>query len=208
MDVQVSIENVVCRVRNTNGGWIKYVGILDPEAYTRGVMRWRAIGGAARLTPLGVSFLEGAFGAREFLQDESHTYAQFIVDEDRVEGVLTIFANLERGNDYEFPAAEDIRQKLREKHVEGMAPVLIPARTGEVGVRYLSTLRQPPLSASGVRRLFRLHELTVFPDMEVCLLKSPLLRTLTVPELATTCGGSRMGETQDGEEIASDLFLS
>lgn len=219
--VRVSVANLVLNINTIGTGESCRVGILNANAFEKGMKRYQALGGGAQLTLLGVNFLREKFAAREFELDGDTGFhdARFLIEERHLREVLNWFESFSGiGHRFEHDPDDEIRHELCNRELTGIPPIVSVREMLEVKVVYKKNVRQPePKTGQGTslrerpgiptRRLFRLYDLWASPLIVRKIINSKAIRVLTKPELATTEGGSSRGHTKDGIEIADNLFL-
>lgn len=203
MDVRVSIGNLGCRLRLTRSKFVYYFGILNRKALEDGERVARALGGAAQMTPNGQDFLRREFGAR-FLEGID---ARFIVDDSRLEEILSIF-ECRDSTIYEIDAIREIMEELSTKELPIQdCPILSPAETGSIVTSFIKTVRPTdnrtmPRDLPGMRtvRLFNIFEIIVEAPVLMKILASPVIYTLTPEEQFRVSTGEEIFREEIGQK--------
>jgi len=219
--VRISVANVVECVQVQGTRDLIPIGILNKDRWNNdGVRRFQLLGGAVALTDRMVRQLEDHCQARGFSidVDANVTDARFFVPERFVTRAMNMFMWYGSGL-YESTPHREVTGELTNDGYKG-----IPAVFGE-GLTILSdelrfarmVLQEPLRSGSGTstrehttiptRRLFRSFLLRLPPSTVDTLLTSPLIHRFTDGELETTMGGTQMGTTGDGAEIADNIGM-
>lgn len=178
----------------------------DPNTFS-------ASGGAVRLTERGKQYLKEKFGADNFEREEDMD-ARFTVPKDKHEEVLAFFEN--PNPEYFDIAPTDMLKELEKGSNPAAAGALTKEDIARIKVVRVDASRQPPpeseqdgdddSSKPKNRRLFHRYEIIVPPDVYEKLKASPGVRFFTDEEVATTNGGTRVGETSDGKKIANNIY--
>lgn len=180
------------------GGFLQksHVGIwLDKRK------RYGAIGGAVALTPKGMTVLE-RLGAVNF---EAGSDARFKIPLDMVGPVMDFFC-LRDKNFYEVSPEREVIEELFTPELDGQVEGILPKLyESGVKVKYRRTTIQP-ITDVAQRRIFYVYDLHVARSAYDMLKASRHLRFLSKREVATTCGGTKVGMTRDGFDIADNIF--
>lgn len=211
--VRISVANLAPRLRVGRHGAPHYFGLLNRKAFEKGRRLLTALGGAALMTPQGITWLESTVKAE--LQEGSD--ARLVVKMEYLEQVLRQF----EARDPEFCELDPRREITEELATKELPiqdrPVVSPVDLSDIDVVYVATVRQP-LAKSGKstsaretdipsRRLFYLFDLIVTPAILTKFEASPAVAMLNEEEVATTDGGTQKGLTSDGAAIGDNIFL-
>ena len=214
--IRISVANIAMRLRVFESDEVHYLGILSPGAYKQGIRRVQALGGGAHLTIRGQADLFVKFGASGFEADGDQFDARFLAPNNHLDSIFKWFER--RDPDLvEIDPLREIHEELVQDKLPGISAVLTPQEVHSVHYMRLKNVRQPP-PADGMgtsmraqvgtptRRLFYVFELRVSEHIFQKMRRSYSIHFLSPQEVATTDGGAPKGNTEDGVEIADNIF--
>lgn len=220
--VRISVGALVPRLRvlGTDPNLpAQYFGIVHPHANNK----FLALGGGVRLTDAGKAHLIATFGADHF-ENVHEMDARFTVPARRHEEVISFFENPNEEYFDMTPFREMLEELTRSENQTRLPngelaypPVLEEKDLDGISVRPIDISRQPPPedeqeqvaknpSKPINRRLFYRYEMVITPEVYEKLKKASAIRFFTEEEVATTKGGSKKGKTNDGLEIADNIY--
>jgi len=212
--VRISIAALVPRLRvlGTDPNLpAQYFGIVHPRANNK----FLALGGGVRLTDAGKAHLIATFGADHF-ENVDEMDARFTVPARRHEEVITFFENPNEEY-FDMTPFREMLEELTRSENPAHPPVLEEKDLEGITVRPIDISRQPPPEDEHDqvarnpgkpinRRLFYRYEMVITPEVYEKLKKASAIRFFSEEEVATTKGGTKKGKTNDGFEIADNIY--
>ncbi len=177
--VSGAVQNRAPRLVVKETGQTCYFGIPYPEMLRQGVWRFVSVGGAAKLTRDGRLYLQERFPDIRFRAGSMD--ARFEIPETQLDQVFAVI--LDNGVQMaEMDTAREIWEELCGNELP--EPILDVADVRRMHSTYVTPMYQPRVGLARsvnrpgmlIRRLLRLHELSVPQDVFLRLVRSPYVR--------------------------------
>jgi hypothetical protein len=167
--------------------------------------RFGALGGASAFTEAGRDFFIERYGAVLEGKGESALDARFTVLAAHEEEVKNFF-KVPRSFFFEVDPKREIEEELATAELEGQStPILSLAEAQSIAFKFLEVSFQPKEKVDQ-QRIFYFYEMHVTPEVWSKMIASKYICELTEEEVATTMGGEVVGISNEGYQIANNIY--
>lgn len=202
--VRISVANLIHHISSNNHAEPRYLAILNLKSLAAGERIFKAVGGASRLTPLGMDVVRDGFNATNF---DNVDDARFMVASENLERVLDFFRHRDRSF-YEIDPRREVEEELAGIELPGQAsPILTLTDVKQIETTYSKMVyQQSGTSDKSAReagtpthRLFFLSDAYMPDSVYQKFVNSAYCRVLTKGELD-------LGRAADGIKLGGNLF--